>query len=205
VHTAGRHGPRRREIPEAYGGRRAAPNPGRRGRRCGIRAWFESESWHLVHLVVDEQREVVKGSANDGVGTIVQRLERRYMAVPPHKHHRSAGEVVGQPRRRLAGGGGVVSSGSVFGSTQCLRKLFKKNFGRNLFYYYLKCLLGLIRQFYRIFLRHDTAYALFRFHKVLHYLRHDTADALKYFTVLSFDIKRSLIILCLQLMTMEAK
>jgi hypothetical protein len=29
-----------------------------------------------------------------------------------------------------ADGGGVVSSGSMFGSTQCLRKLLKKNFRR---------------------------------------------------------------------------
>jgi predicted DNA repair protein MutK len=74
---------------------------------------------------------VVKGVANDGVGTVVQRLERRYVAVSPHEHHRSAGEVVGQLRRRLAGGGGVVSGSSMFGSTQCLRKLLKKKFWRN--------------------------------------------------------------------------
>ncbi len=71
---------------------------------------------------------MVKGAANDGVGTVVQRLERLHVAVPPHEHHRCAGEVVGQPRRRPAGGGGVVSSGSVFGSTQCFRKLLEKNF-----------------------------------------------------------------------------
>jgi hypothetical protein len=84
---------------------------------------FESEGRHLVHLVADAQSEVVKGAADDGVGTVVQRLERRYVAVPPHEHCRCAGEIVGQPRRRLAGGGGVVSSGSVFGSTQCFREL----------------------------------------------------------------------------------
>ncbi len=55
------------------------------------------------------------------------------------------------------------------------------------------------------FLRHDTAYALFRLYRILHYLRHDTAGALEYFTVLSFDIKKRLIVLCLQLMTMEAQ
>jgi hypothetical protein len=123
VYPAGRHGPRRREVPEAYGGGREAPNPGQRRRRCRIRAWFESEGRHLVHLVADAQREVVKGAADDGVGTVVQRLERRYVAVPPHEHRRCAGEVVGQPWRRPVGGGGVVSSGRVFGSTQCFRKL----------------------------------------------------------------------------------
>jgi hypothetical protein len=54
--------------------RRRAPHPGQRRRRCRIRAWLESEGRHLVHLVADAQREVVKGSANDGVGTVVQRL-----------------------------------------------------------------------------------------------------------------------------------
>jgi hypothetical protein len=114
---------------EAYGGGRAAPNPGQRRRRCRIHAWFESEGRHLVHLVADAQREVVEGAAVDGVGTVLQRLERRYVAITPHEYHRCVGEVVGQSRRRLAGGGSVVSGGSVFGSTQCLRKLLKKNFG----------------------------------------------------------------------------
>ena len=117
VYPAGCHCPRRWKIPEADGGGRAAPNSGQRGRRCGIGAWFESEGRHLVHPVADAQREVVEGAANDGVGTVVQRLKRRYVAVSPHEHHRSAGEVVGQPLPRLAGGGGIVSSGSVFGST----------------------------------------------------------------------------------------
>ncbi len=85
------------------------------------------EDLPLLLLVADALHEVVQGAANDGVGTVVQRLERRYVAVPPHEHCRCAGEVVGQLRRRLAGGGGVVSSGRVFGSTQCLRKLLKKS------------------------------------------------------------------------------
>jgi hypothetical protein len=55
------------------------------------------------------------------------------------------------------------------------------------------------------FLRHDTAYALFKLHRVLHYLRHDTAGALKYFTVLSYENKKRSIVLCYQLMTMEAQ
>jgi hypothetical protein len=73
---------------------------------------------------------LVQGAANDGVGAIVQRLERRYVSVPPYENHRCVGEVIGQLRWRSAGGGGVVSSGSMFGSTQCLRKLLKKNFRR---------------------------------------------------------------------------
>ena len=129
MYQAGCHSSRRREVPEAYGGGRAAPNPGQRGQRCGISAWFEG---HLVHLVADAQREVVEGAAVDGVGTVLQRLERRYVAITPHEYHRCVGEVVGQSRRRLAGGGSVVSGGSVFGSTQCLRKFFKNNFWRNL-------------------------------------------------------------------------
>jgi hypothetical protein len=107
-----------------------APNPGQRRWRCRVRAWFESEGRHLFHLVADAQHEVVEGAANDGVGAVVQRLERRYVAVPPHEHCRCAGEVVGQLRRRPVAGGGVVSCGRVFGSTQCLRKLLKKNFRR---------------------------------------------------------------------------
>ena len=43
VYPADRLGTRRREVPEAYGGGRAAPNPGQRGWRCGISAWFEPE------------------------------------------------------------------------------------------------------------------------------------------------------------------
>ncbi len=114
MYPAGRRGPRRQEVPEAYGGGRAAPNPGQRGRRCRIRAWFESEGGNLVHLVADAQREIVKGAADDVA--IVQRLERRYVAVPPHEHRRCAGEVVRQPRRRLAGGGWRAAAG---GRRQC--------------------------------------------------------------------------------------
>jgi hypothetical protein len=55
--------------------RRRAGGPEPR-RRCRIRAWFESEGRHLV---ADAQREVVKGAADDGVGTVVQQLERRYV------------------------------------------------------------------------------------------------------------------------------
>ncbi len=67
---------------------------------------------------------------HDDVGAVVQRLERRYVAVLPHEHRRCTGEVIRQLRRWSAGGGGVVSSGSLFSSTQGLRKLLKKNFRR---------------------------------------------------------------------------
>ncbi len=130
VYPAGPRGPWRGKIPEADSGGQAAPDPGLCRWRCGVGAGLESEGGHLVLLVADAQREVVQRAAKDGVGAVVQRLERRYVSVPPHNYRRSAGEVIGQLRRRSAGGGGVVSSGSMFGSTQCLRKLLKKNFGR---------------------------------------------------------------------------
>jgi hypothetical protein len=117
---------------EADGSGRAASDPGQLRRRCRIGAGLESEGKHLVLLVAGTLCEVVtdavKGAANDGVGAVVQRLERRYVAVQPHENHRCAGEVVRQLQRRSAGGGGgVVSSGSMLGSTKCLRKLLKKN------------------------------------------------------------------------------
>ena len=86
VYPAGRSGPGRREIPEADNGGRAAPDPGLRRMCCRVSAGLESEGRHLVLLVADAQREVVKGSADDGVGAVVQQLERRYVAVPPHEH-----------------------------------------------------------------------------------------------------------------------
>jgi hypothetical protein len=104
------------------------PDPGLHRRRCKVGAGFESEGGHLVLLVADVQREVMQGAANDGVGAIVQRLERQYVVVPPHEHRRCAGEVIGQLRRQMAGSCSDVSSGSMFGSTQCLRKLLKKKF-----------------------------------------------------------------------------
>ncbi len=91
------------ENPGSGSGGRAVPDLGLRRRRCRVGAGLESEGGHLVLLVADVQREVVQGTANDGVGAIVQRLERRHMAVPPHKHRRCAGEVVGQLRRLSAG------------------------------------------------------------------------------------------------------
>jgi hypothetical protein len=71
-------------------------------RRCGVGAGLESEGGHLVLLVADVQRELLQGAANDSVWTVVHRPERRYVSVPPHEHHRCAGEVVGQLRRRAA-------------------------------------------------------------------------------------------------------
>ncbi len=109
------------------GRRRAVPDPGLRGRRCRVSAGLESEGRHLVLLVTDGQREVMQRAVNDGIGAVIKRLERRYMAVPPHEHRRCAGEVIGQLRWGTAASGGVVSSGGMFGSTQCLRKLLKKN------------------------------------------------------------------------------
>ncbi len=102
VYPAGRRGPWWRKIPEADGCGRAASDPGLCRRLCGVGAGLESEGGHLVLLVVDAQREVVQGVANDGVWAVVHRLERRYMSVPPHEHHRCAGKVIGQLRRRSA-------------------------------------------------------------------------------------------------------
>ncbi len=71
----------------------------------------------------------MQGEAQNGVGAVVERLKWRYMVILPHEHHQCAGEVIGQLRLWPAGScGGVVSSGKVFGSTQCLRELFKKIF-----------------------------------------------------------------------------
>jgi hypothetical protein len=83
------------KILEADGGGRAAPDPGYRGRRCRIGAGLESEGRHLVLLVADAQREVVQGAANDSVGTAVQQLKQRYMAVQPHEHCQCAARSSG--------------------------------------------------------------------------------------------------------------
>ncbi len=63
-----------------------------------------------LFLQADARREMMQGAAKDGVGAMVERLKRRYMAVPPHELCWCAGQVVGQLRRQPACGGGVVSS-----------------------------------------------------------------------------------------------
>ncbi len=102
VYLAGRRCPWRGKILEADGGGRAAPDPGLCGQRCGIGAGLESEGGHLVLLVADVQREVVQRAEKDGVGAVVQWLERRYVSVLPHKHCRSGCKVIGQLRRQAA-------------------------------------------------------------------------------------------------------
>jgi hypothetical protein len=62
----------------------------------------------------------------DGEGALVERLERRDMAVPPDEHRPRTSQGVWQLWQRLPGRSVVVSSGRMFGSIQCLRKLHKK-------------------------------------------------------------------------------
>ncbi len=78
-------------FPGSVRRRAGGPEPWAAPQRCRVRAWFESEGRPLVHLVADAQREVVKGAADNSVGTVVQGLERRYVAVPPHEHCRCVG------------------------------------------------------------------------------------------------------------------
>ncbi len=122
--------PRRRETSEADGGWLAAPDPGKSGRRCSIGAGLESEGRHLVLPVADAQREVVQGAANDGVGAIIQRLQRRYMAVSLHEHGRCAGEVVGKLRRQTAAVLCLVAECSAALSVleNCPRKVLEERF-----------------------------------------------------------------------------
>jgi hypothetical protein len=125
VYPAGRHGARRGKILKADGSGRATPGPGLRRRRCGVSAGLHPESVHLVLLVTNAQGEMVQGSAKDGVGAVVEWWD---MSVPPEEHCWRAGQGVWKLRLRLLGHGGVVSSGSVFSSTQYLRKLLQKFF-----------------------------------------------------------------------------
>jgi hypothetical protein len=88
VYPVGRCGPWRGKIPEADGGGRAVPDSGLRRWRCRVCAGFESDGGDLDLLVTDAQHEVMQGVAKDGVGAVVKRLERRYVAVSPHEHRR---------------------------------------------------------------------------------------------------------------------
>jgi hypothetical protein len=104
VHPAGRRCPRRRKIPEADGGGRAAKDPGLRRRRCRVGAGFESEGRHLVLLIADAQREVMQGAANDGIRAILKRWEQRYSRPASRtpwvrgRGHQAAAAVCGQQR-----------------------------------------------------------------------------------------------------------
>ncbi len=94
MYPAGRRGPWQGNFPEVDSGGQAAPDPGLRRWHGRVGAGFEPEGGHLVLLVADAQREVMQGAAKDGVGAVVEWLERRYVAVPPHEHRRCAGEVI---------------------------------------------------------------------------------------------------------------
>ncbi len=50
----------------------AAPGPRLCRRHCGVGAWIQPASRHLVLLVSDAQDEVVQGAAKDGVGAVVE-------------------------------------------------------------------------------------------------------------------------------------
>ncbi len=91
LHVAGRNVPcgspkcQAWENPESgwqRAGRLAAPGPRLCRRHCGVGAWIQPASRHLVLLVSDAQDEVVQGGAKDGVGVVVERLEQWDMALP---------------------------------------------------------------------------------------------------------------------------
>jgi hypothetical protein len=85
------------KIPEADGGMRAAPDPGLRRWRSGVGAGLSQRVDTLSSLSqADAQREMMHGAAKDGEGAVVERLKRRYVAVPPNQHFRCAGQVVGR-------------------------------------------------------------------------------------------------------------
>ncbi len=102
MYPAGRRGAWWGKIPKADDGGWAAPDPGLRRRRGGVSAGFESEGGHLVLLVANAQREMMHEAAKDGIGAVVERLKRRYVAFLPHEHSRCMGQVVGQLQRRAA-------------------------------------------------------------------------------------------------------
>jgi hypothetical protein len=76
---------------------------------------------------------VMQGAVKDSVGAVVERLERRCVAVPPHKHHRCVGEVIRQLRRRAAAVLFTVEGGSVALSVleNCSRKSLEGNSGES--------------------------------------------------------------------------
>ncbi len=133
VYPVDRHSPWWGKIPEADGGKQAAPDPGLRRRRCGVGAGLESEGGHLVLLVADAQHEVVQGAENDSVWAVVHLLERRYVSVPPHEHRRCAGEIVGQLRRRAAAVLCLVAvcSAALSDLENCSRKILKGSSGES--------------------------------------------------------------------------
>jgi hypothetical protein len=77
---------------------------------------------HHVILVADVQGEVVQGSMKGQLWGHHRAAGMTGHGRPAGQHCRRAGQGVWQ----LPGRGGVVVSGRVFGSTQCLRKLHKK-------------------------------------------------------------------------------
>jgi hypothetical protein len=76
-----------------------------------VGAGFKPEGGHLVLLVADAQGEVMQGTAKNGVGAVIERLERQHLAM-----------------RMMFGS--TLAMWMMFGSTLCLRKLLKKNFRR---------------------------------------------------------------------------
>ncbi len=121
------------KIPEADGSGWAAPDPWLRGWRCRVGAGFESEGGDLVLLVANAQREGMQGAAKDGIGAIVKRLERRFVAVPPHEHRQCAGEVIKKLRRRAATVLCLVEvcSAALSVLENCSRKIFEGNSGES--------------------------------------------------------------------------
>jgi hypothetical protein len=121
MYPAGRRGTWRGEIPEADVSGRAAPDP-RLCRLSGrVGAGFEPKSGHLVLLVADAQRDAGSGEGwrrGCSRAAVRGRPASRTPSVREQGHQAAA----------AVGGSGVVSSGRVFGSTQCFRELFKKIF-----------------------------------------------------------------------------
>ncbi len=92
-----------------------------------------SRSVDKVLLVANAQLEVMQGAANDDVGAVIKRLERRYVAVTPHEHRRCVGEVVGQLRRRAAAVLCLVEvcAAALSVLENCSRKIFEVNSGES--------------------------------------------------------------------------